>query len=168
MRFECISCGSSEIQTRSENVYFPYRKSNSEMVELRAEVPVRKCTECEFEYTDSDADDARHTAVCNYLGVLTPSEIIELRKRYGMTRARFAEASTIGEASLARWETGEIIQNTAYDKYLRLLSISENLDRVLGRTAPQQAKATSHARPGTFRYIDRFELATKRADEFAL
>ena len=38
-----------------------------------------------------------------------------------MTRAAFAEATGLGEASLSRWENGAVIQNKAYDYYLRLL-----------------------------------------------
>ena len=38
-----------------------------------------------------------------------------------MSRAAFAQLTALGEATLSRWENGVLIQNRAYDRYLRLL-----------------------------------------------
>ena len=65
----------------------------------------------------------RHAGVCRHLGVLTPAEVRGVREQYGMTKAAFAEATAIGEATLGRWETGAVIQNRASDFYLRLVRI---------------------------------------------
>jgi|CXWL01.1.fsa_nt_gi putative zinc finger/helix-turn-helix YgiT family protein len=140
MKIECVNCGSSALRTRNEKITFPYRVSAAELVNLETEVPIKSCGNCGFEYSDHEADDARHEAVCRYLGVLCPREIIGVRKGYGMTRAQFAHATKLGEASLARWETGEIIQNAANDNYLRLLMFADNLARI-------QTKAPSEIPP---------------------
>ncbi len=63
----------------------------------------------------------RHEAECRRLGVLTPAEIRALRKDYDMSRAEFARVTGFGEATLARWERGEVIQNTSNDSFLRML-----------------------------------------------
>jgi len=68
---------------------------------------------------------------------MTPAEIVALRNKYRLTRAQFAEKTRIGEASLARWETGELIQNPANDGYMYLLSFPENLERLEGRYKAQ-------------------------------
>jgi putative zinc finger/helix-turn-helix YgiT family protein len=137
--FECPNCGSMRIDTRIIKDKFQYG-SGAKAVELEALVPFRKCPDCGFEFTDSEAEDLRHEAVCRHLGVMTPTEIFALRKNYGLTRAEFAERSRIGEASLARWETGELIPNPANDCYLYLLSFPENLERLENRYRVQPVR----------------------------
>lgn len=130
MKSICINCDSPNVITRSAKISFPYRVSSTNSVEIQTEIPVRHCVECEFDFTDSDADDARHDAVCRYLGVLNPSEIRKIRKGLSLSRSEFAQITKLGEASLARWETGELIQNGANDNYLRLLCFPENIGRL--------------------------------------
>lgn len=130
--FECPNCGSMRVETRSVRDRFQYG-SGTKSVELEALVPLRKCADCEFEFTDSETEDLRQEAVCEHLGVMTPAQITALRKKYDLTRADLAEITRIGEASLARWETGELIQNPANDQYLFLLSFPENLHRLESR-----------------------------------
>ena len=61
---------------------------------------------------------------------MTPAEIRAIRAELGKTRREFAELTGIGEASLARWESGRLIQNVAYDTLLHLLTFPENVDRI--------------------------------------
>jgi transcriptional regulator with XRE-family HTH domain len=138
---KCPDCGSREVETQQVLVNFQYG-SGGKAAELEAKVPFRKCTHCGFEYTDAEAEDVRHDAVCRYLEVMTPDEILTLRKDLGFTRAQLAEVSRIGEASLARWELAEVIQNPGYDSYLYLLSFAENIERL------QQRRSASLARDG--------------------
>jgi DNA-binding transcriptional regulator YiaG len=91
---------------------------------------VMTCNQCGFQFTDEVAEEARHEAVCRHLGVMTPKEIKEIRKSYGMSRAEFSHLTRIGEASLARWENGLLIQSPAYDQLLYLLTFPENLERL--------------------------------------
>src|ERR1044071_6376868 len=94
---ECLNCGSNHVATRMVTESFQYG-SGAKAAELQVSIPVRQCGECGFEYTDSEADDLRHETVCRYLGVMTPAEVVALRKRYKLTRAEFAEHTRIGEA----------------------------------------------------------------------
>ena len=129
---KCPSCGSNRVSTHRQTDLFPYGSGNA-AVELSAVIPFRECAECGFEFTDAEAEDARHEAICRHLGVMTPGEVADVRHHYEMTRAAFAERSRIGEASLARWETGQLIQNPANDNYLYLLSFKQNMDRLAWR-----------------------------------
>ena len=43
---------------------------------------------------------------------------------------RFARLTGFGEATLARWERREVIQNTSSDRYLRLLQNPVNVDEL--------------------------------------
>lgn len=48
-----------------------------------------------------------------------------------MTRAQFSEITGLGEATLARWEAGAVIQNRANDRYLRLLKIGSTMTQLI-------------------------------------
>jgi putative zinc finger/helix-turn-helix YgiT family protein len=134
----CPHCDSTELESRLEIDHFDYL-DGSTTVSLAARVTVHACVKCDFEFTDDSAEDARHTAVCNHLGVLTPVDITRLRHRNGLSRIEFARLTRIGEATIARWERGTLIQNAGYDQFLRLLSYPENIVRLKGGVAPETA-----------------------------
>lgn len=144
--FECPNCDSIDVDTQMIPYKFKYGTGNK-AVELEAIVPVRKCNNCGFEYVDSEAEDLKHIAICRHLKVMTPAEVEAIRKQYEFSRAQFALVTRIGEASLSRWETGELIQNAAYDDYLYLLQFPENMDRLEKRRAEQQRKQQGNVIP---------------------
>jgi putative zinc finger/helix-turn-helix YgiT family protein len=130
----CPSCGADEVRTEKRVHRFLYGPDGT-AVELQIEVPVHVCTTCDLEYLDSTAEVLRHEAVCRHLGVLTPGEIRSIRKDVmRLSRAEFARVTGIGEATIARWESGSLIQNLGYDRYLRLLAYPENVSRLRGMT----------------------------------
>ncbi len=126
---QCAACGSQNVRTTIETETFAYGESTAR-AELTARIPVRICDACGFHFTDEAADDARHEAICRHLRVMTPQEIATVRKTYGLSRAEFARLTRLGEASLARWEAGLLIQNAAYDRFLYLLTFRENIERL--------------------------------------
>jgi DNA-binding transcriptional regulator YiaG len=131
--------------------------------ELNALVPVRVCTACGFEYTDAAGEDVRHEAVCQHLRLLTPRQIIGIRKYYTLTRAEFAALTRFGEASLARWETGSILQNPANDQLLYLLQFRENFERLWERAAGKGTAATPAA-PTADRKFTAINIEEKRKE----
>jgi len=135
----CPQCGQERITTRTETQRFQFGRGE-DAVELFADVPVRACGNCGFEFTDGEAEDTRHEAVCRHLGVLTPREILDLRQKYGLSRAEFAGLTRFGEASLARWETGALIQNPANDQLMYLLQFDENVRRLRERRNGEPAE----------------------------
>src|SRR5262245_57598685 len=112
----CPACGATSLNTKQESQTFPYGES-PRTIDLVVTVPVRVCQECNFEFTDGEAEEVRHEAVCRHLGVMPPRDVRRLRESYSLSRANFAALSKIGEASLARWETGQLIQNAALDQF---------------------------------------------------
>src|SRR5258706_1974658 len=102
----CINCEGTEIATSFEQQTFLYGK---EGVKLQAEVPVRTCLKCGFQFTDADAEEAREQAVRNYLDVPSAVELAAIRKKYILNRVEFGQLSGLGSASLARWESGALI-----------------------------------------------------------
>lgn len=145
----CDSCGELSLHQTCVVQSFPYRKEGEE-VQLTAEVPAWRCTNCGFEFTDGDAEEVRHEAVCRYLGVLSPREVRELRSNYRLTQSEFAQLTGFGEASIKRWETGLNIQNKAADKLLRLLRDRRIYEML---RAPDKASAaeTLRTRRGKFK-----------------
>jgi len=136
---ECPSCGQTKISTRVEDTVVTYgEKENA--VEIPVHIPVHHCNVCELDFTDDFAETLKHAAVCRYLNVMTPDEISSIREMYGLSRAEFARLTRLGEASLARWENGNLIQNAAYDQYLFLLTFSENLERLRMREAQTECR----------------------------
>src|SRR6266571_1459205 len=143
----CPQCGRTPIDTEIHPQRFRYGEGD-EAVELVASVPVRRCACCGFEYLDEKAETARHEAVCRHLRVMNPREILDLRIRYGLSRGDFARLTRLGEATIARWERGELIQNAANDSYLRLLTYADNIRRLQGLASgpgsqPVERKETS-------------------------
>lgn len=134
LELQCPNCGKRSLSTVLETEKIIYG-SGKDATEIPVQLPVRTCGECGFQYTDEEAEDIRHDAVCRHLGLMTPGEIVALRKRYSMTRAEFADITRFGEASLARWETGQLIQNAANDQLLYLLSFESNVERLQKRQA---------------------------------
>lgn len=165
----CPNCGSVNVATNYEQQQFLYGK---EAVSLHATVAVRSCTNCHFEFTDWEAEEARDKAIREYLHAPTGDEVESVRKKYHMSRAEFAAISGLGSASLARWETGALIPNAANARYLFLLSFAENITRLRAKDAYDQIEVESNLEPRLFRdtfpAIKNFEQTTVRAIEWKL
>ena len=128
----CPNCGERKLSARKEVENFVYG-AGKDAANLHAMVEIHHCDQCGFEFTDERSSEARHEAVCRHSKVMTPKEIVALRERYQLSQTDFAEVSGIGKASLARWETGLVIQNRSIDNFLYLLSQEENIQRLRGR-----------------------------------
>lgn len=167
----CPECGSERIVTEAIDHRFPYGQEDS-AVELSARIPVRRCKECGDEFLDDEAEDLMHEAVCRHLHVMKPSEVRTIRQQCGgLSRAEFARITRLGEATIGRWERGELIQNAAYDQLLHLLTFPENLIRLRKRVERAEPAAAPRAVVPTtqrFRALDvTAELATE-ATSFVL
>lgn len=134
---DCPACGSNSVSSRCEVENFQYGDKSEVAITLSALIQVHHCESCDFEFTTEDASEARHEAVCRHLGVLTPREVRSVREQYSLSQAEFSELSKIGKASLARWESGSLIQNQANDSLLYLLTYADNSARLRERAAFQ-------------------------------
>ena len=118
----CPQCSAYSVVTSWHHDVFSYGSGDS-AAKISVEIPVLHCQSCGFEFLDQEAESLRHEAVCHHLGVLSPTEVRDLRAKYGMSRAKFAQTTGLGEATLNRWENGILVQNLANDRYLRLLAL---------------------------------------------
>ena len=164
----CPLCDGEPIVTIQRIDTFDYG-SGASAVTLKVDLPVRCCTECDFEFVDHKGERLRHEAVCRHLGVLTPAEVRGVREQYGMTRAAFAKVTGLGEATLTRWENGAVVQNRANDRFLRLLTsrwIMSSLERL---SAPEAAKADPAGEPRKrFQVLELSESIIRRQQRFQL
>lgn len=116
----CPLCSTTSVETIPHRDTFAYGTGQS-AAELSVQLPVRSCPSCNIEFLDQVGQRLMHNAVCRHLGVLTPEEVAAIRVHHKMTRAQFATVTGLGKATLARWESGAVIQNRANDRFLRLL-----------------------------------------------
>jgi YgiT-type zinc finger domain-containing protein len=132
----CPVCGSENVQSSMVEETFTYGVGES-AVPITVSVPLRTCAKCGYQYTDHEAEDLRHEAVCRHLGVLTPREIISARERARLSRATFAGLARVSEDTLGRWERGALIQDRTTDQLLYLLQFEDNIKRLRDRAEKQ-------------------------------
>ncbi len=137
---ECPACGSKDVLSTVHVDEFQYGEKESAAT-LSASILVHHCESCGLSFTTEESSEARHDAVCRHLGVLTPSEVRAVREHYGLSQADFSELSKIGKASLARWESGLLVQNQANDNLLYLLTFEENVARLKDRIQSRKAES---------------------------
>jgi len=128
----CPSCGGRTLTATPQIEAFEYLDGNR-VVTLEAHVDVFHCPDCGLDFTDSRAERARNIAVAAYLSIPSAEQVRSLRQQYGLTRSEFAQITGIGEASLARWESGVQLPTKALALLLRLLAIPENFRLALER-----------------------------------
>ena len=168
----CPDCHATEFRLSNEKDRFEYG-CGDDAVYLSAIVPVETCKKCGYQCIGGDAEDIRHEAVCKHLGRMPPRKIRELRKSHGLSRKQFANVSGIGSASLARWETGSLIQGPAHDNLLYLLMDSSNLNRLRGKDPYPDYETQADEVPVTkqdnsFRELTRSPELQKQANSFSL
>lgn len=85
--------------------------------------------DCGFEFLDQEAEKLRTEAVEQRRKEITAEELKALRQKYGWSQAELGWWTGWGEATIARWERGELIPNVANRRYLRLLAaLPENVE----------------------------------------
>lgn len=123
----CPNCGSRTFTEESQTHEFEFRAGGRRYA-VKAVVPVQVCGSCGAQTVGPLGEYAQHEAICHAMGRLAPDEIRLLRKSLALSRKQFSKLSGIGAASLARWESGELIQSESNDNLLRLLSKKQNAD----------------------------------------
>ena len=162
--FECPNCGSHRLVQRSAEDTFAYG-ADKQAVELKTTVLIDVCEHCGSAFASESAQVARNDAICQHLGILTPAEIRQLRDDVATTQSELSRITGIGKASLARWEAGDIFQNVANDRLLRLLRYPDNIQRLRalanGEKMPGRMKAEASEKK--FRALSETEETIGRA-----
>jgi putative zinc finger/helix-turn-helix YgiT family protein len=95
---------------------------------IKFETPVSICEECGSEF--SEAGDETLTKVYREYrkrqGMLQIEQIKEIRKKYGLTQAEFSKLLGFGAATIARYESGAL-QDQTHDNGIQHASVPENM-----------------------------------------
>jgi DNA-binding transcriptional regulator YiaG len=142
----CPECGTSSIDVGFETERFTYGVGD-DAVQLEATLPLFTCRNCGYAFFPPDAEEAKHDAICDHLGVLRPRDIVATREKHGMTRSLFAVLTRFGDASLGRWERGALVQNGANDQLLYLLWFPDNVERLRARSLRRTARTAGTEAP---------------------
>lgn len=127
----CPVCAEGELRSVLRTEHLEYSANGGTLTVEVKNVPVQQCPHCEEVFSGPEAGRMRDDVLRHALGLLSPQEIRSMRERMGLTQAELAKLTGIGEASISRWERGQLIQSKAFDRYLRLLAASrENLKRL--------------------------------------
>jgi HTH-type transcriptional regulator/antitoxin MqsA len=114
-----------------------------------------RCSRCGEEYFNGEMmDDSlrRATAVIRAEdGLLAPSDIVALRKKYGLTQRQLERLIGAGEKTVVRWERGSVAQNKTADTLLRVLldhpEVVAALKRQNGLAKPARRRSSAAAAP---------------------
>jgi putative zinc finger/helix-turn-helix YgiT family protein len=81
----------------------------------------RRCENCNEEILDDTATREIEAARRSAMGLLSATEIRDLRLRLGKSQLQMSRLLGIGEKTYCRWESGSFIQSVAFDNYLRVI-----------------------------------------------
>jgi len=115
----CPICDKGTLVSR-QGEFVTEVKCGAEKKELRVgNISWDECDACGEKIFDDDAmrqiSDAKYEAV----GLLTPSELKEIRKKLGYTQEQMAAFLGIGNKTYCRWENGASIQTKSMDTLIR-------------------------------------------------
>jgi putative zinc finger/helix-turn-helix YgiT family protein len=116
---KCPICDKGTLRSR-QGEFVTEVKSGTARKELRiGNISWEECDSCGEKIFDDDAMkkicDARYEAI----GLLTPSELKEIRKKLGYTQEQMAAFLGIGNKTYCRWENGTSIQTKSMDTLIR-------------------------------------------------
>jgi len=115
---DCLECGKNKLIVKNKifNVDFKNEK-------IKVKSPAFVCKNCGFRFTDTEQMNILRKAVADKYRtnkrLLTSEQIKEFRKNLEMSQLEFAEYLKVGEASVKRWET-YFVQDESQDDHIRL------------------------------------------------
>ncbi|MDK2814582.1 MAG: hypothetical protein PWP18_495 [Thermoanaerobacter sp.] len=102
--------------------------------EIKALAKIRVCSVCGEELFDEELEEENIHKVYDIYrkkhGILSPEEIKSIRESYGLSQRAFAKLLGIGEASIARYETGALPEKSL-SNMIMLLKDPKNMEKLL-------------------------------------
>ncbi|HEX2582600.1 MAG TPA: type II TA system antitoxin MqsA family protein, partial [Chlamydiales bacterium] len=115
---KCLKCNDSVFEVKNLRVDLTIKKQTIEVV-----VPSNVCKGCNAALMNSEQMNLlRKMSADKYReinGLLTSKEIIAFREKLGLSQIAFARYLNVGEASIKRWET-YYIQDESQDDHIRI------------------------------------------------
>lgn len=124
---KCLNCNATNFESKTIRIPSDFKGETVEAI-----VPSYVCKKCgEAIMNDKQMDVLRQAVADAYrekYGLLTSREIVDLRKKLGMSQRAFAEYLEVGEASIKRWET-YFVQDHSQNEHIRMKCDPEHLAR---------------------------------------
>ncbi len=115
---KCLDCGKTQFIEKKETFNVDFKGEN---VTVKSAADV--CKNCGFRITDNRQMNELRKAVADKYkenkGLLTSEDIKAYRKKLDMSQTEFAEYLKVGEASIKRWET-YFVQDESQNDHIRL------------------------------------------------
>jgi HTH-type transcriptional regulator / antitoxin MqsA len=120
----CPVCGQGHVTARIDQVESVYKGSKA-MLPLHYAV----CSDCTSDFADAEHGRLNKRAVLAFRksvdGLLTGSDILALRKRFGLTQTQAAQLFGGGPVAFSKYENDDVAHSEAMDSLLRLVRRSE-------------------------------------------
>lgn len=117
----CVVCGEGKLTQKIVTEKFKYKGKENTI----SDYCVYECNKCEDVLVDSKTIRSTEKILTDFRreidGLLTSSEIVQIRKKLGKTQKEMAELLEAGEKNFARYETGQVTQGRSTDLLLRVL-----------------------------------------------
>ena len=130
MKKFCPVCGKEQ----ETEVIEKEEVSNVRGDEIKALARIRVCSVCGEELFDEELEEENIQRVYDIYrkkhGILSPEEIKNIRESYGLSQKAFAKLLGIGEASIARYETGALPEKSL-NNMIMLLRDPKNMKKLL-------------------------------------
>lgn len=118
--WKCATCRERAVEPVLLDSYtMPIEQDGQSYDVVLKDVPATKCSRCQTLVLDESVDDRLSEEFRNVVGLMRPAQIRDCREAIGLTQIEVARALSIGEATFARWESGDQIQTRAMDRFLR-------------------------------------------------
>jgi putative zinc finger/helix-turn-helix YgiT family protein len=115
---KCLECGKKKFTVKNVKETVDFKGET-----ITASSPAYVCDNCRFVLTDTEQMNMFRRAVADEYrvmkGLLTSEEIRTCRERLKMSQAEFADYLKVGIASIKRWET-YFIQDESQDDHIKL------------------------------------------------
>ena len=146
----CPCCGKGELtETTYSDTFNPRGWDRGEFTVHDLEGDA--CSHCDHESSSSAQYIRNHIKIQDekrrLSGLLTSTEIKEVRRKLHLTQEQAAKVFGGGENAFSKYERGEVIQSEAMDKLLRLATDSYIAERLLTTSGinPPPAARRKHA-----------------------
>jgi len=117
---KCLMCNSQQLTSKIDDEVIRYKGK-----QLFIPLAYTVCDNCGYEFVPAEQikqnDKAVIAAQRKADGLLTPEQILIVRKSLNLTQAQAAKVFGGGRNAFSKYERGEVTQSEAMDKLLRLI-----------------------------------------------
>ncbi len=118
---QCPLCGNRSLEHKHGEYRFEPPQNIPGGTMIIADATWDACASCGEEILPDELTKAIEAEQYRRLGLLSPSEIRQVRQKTGLSAVDMANLLGVGEKSYTRWENGRSIQNKSNDTLIRLL-----------------------------------------------